>query len=130
MSEGEPLPSPAYEPRDAEPRVIAITAASLAAILALGIAVGALARPGDAGRRAAAVPAGPDAFFQHGPDARTGVEESWAEIGRAVQGHLAGYAWIDRQAGTVRIPIDRAIDLVCEEQKPRPPESAARGARP
>ena len=27
---------------------------------------------------------------------------------------LNSYAWIDRSAGTVRIPIDRAIDLLAE----------------
>jgi len=29
---------------------------------------------------------------------------------------LGGYAWIDRDAGLVRIPIDRAIDLLIAER--------------
>jgi hypothetical protein len=28
---------------------------------------------------------------------------------------LSGYAWVDRDAGVARIPIDRAMDLVLEE---------------
>ena len=30
---------------------------------------------------------------------------------------LGGYAWVDRKAGIVRIPIDRAMDLVAERTK-------------
>jgi hypothetical protein len=41
---------------------------------------------------------------------------------------LHGYAWVDRQAGIVRIPIDDAIDLVASRGLParadraQPPE--------
>ena len=38
---------------------------------------------------------------------------------------LDGYGWVDRKAGVVRIPIDRAIDLVAERACPR-----ARGREP
>jgi|SRR5271157_90497 len=44
---------------------------------------------------------------------------------------LNSYAWIDKQQGTVRIPIDKAIDLLAKKGLPsRPgdgPESAASG---
>ena len=29
--------------------------------------------------------------------------------------HLHGYAWVDRKAGVVRIPIERAMELVAKE---------------
>jgi hypothetical protein len=32
---------------------------------------------------------------------------------------LFGYGWVDRKAGVVRIPIDRAIDLVARRGVPR-----------
>src|SRR5215213_5504510 len=32
---------------------------------------------------------------------------------------LAGYGWVDRQAGLVRMPIDRAIDLVARRGVPK-----------
>jgi hypothetical protein len=31
---------------------------------------------------------------------------------------LRGYGWVDRKAGKVRIPIDRAVDLVAERGLP------------
>lgn len=34
---------------------------------------------------------------------------------------LHGYAWVDRKAGRVRIPIERAIDLVVERGAPPRP---------
>ena len=32
---------------------------------------------------------------------------------------LGGYGWVDRKAGVVRIPIDRAIDLVAQRGVPQ-----------
>jgi len=42
---------------------------------------------------------------------------------------LASYAWIDKQQGIVRIPIDRAIDLLLERglPVPRPTEDQSTG---
>ena len=31
---------------------------------------------------------------------------------------LSSYGWVDREAGVVRIPIDRAMDLVAERGLP------------
>ncbi len=33
------------------------------------------------------------------------------------QAMLSGYGWIDRNAGTAHIPIDRAMDIVAARQK-------------
>lgn len=33
---------------------------------------------------------------------------------------LEGYAWVDRQAGTVRIPIERAMQLLAERRSGEP----------
>ena len=38
-----------------------------------------------------------------------------AEIDR-----LSSYGWVDRRSGTVRIPIERAIDLVAAEAEEKP----------
>ncbi len=32
---------------------------------------------------------------------------------------LAGYGWVDRKAGVVRVPIERAMDLVAERGVPQ-----------
>ena len=38
---------------------------------------------------------------------------------RALEDHvLSTYAWVDQDAGTVRIPIDKAIDMVAEKGLP------------
>ncbi len=34
---------------------------------------------------------------------------------RQKEADAAGYAWIDQQAGTVRLPIDRAIELTARD---------------
>ena len=33
----------------------------------------------------------------------------------AEDAHLHSYAWVDRKAGAVRIPIERAMELVAKE---------------
>ncbi len=46
-------------------------------------------------------------------DARDGLD-----LRSRQEGVLERWAWIDRDAGTARIPIDRAIDLVLSEPAP------------
>ena len=44
---------------------------------------------------------------------------------------LSSYGWVDRPAGVVRIPIDRAIDITLERGFPvRPQAAAPSGGRP
>jgi hypothetical protein len=46
---------------------------------------------------------------------------------------LTSYAWVDKRAGIVRIPIDRAIDIVVGQGLPAPPPQATpepQGATP
>jgi hypothetical protein len=117
VTDADPLPRPRYEPRDAEPRVIAATAAVLAAVIATCIAVGVFAY--GSGRRAAQSRSGAAGLFQNGVHQETSVEETWNDMARA-RSNLSGYAWVDRKAGVVRIPIERAIDLVCSGQTSAP----------
>jgi hypothetical protein len=37
---------------------------------------------------------------------------------------LASYGWVDRANGVVRIPVDRALDLVAQRGLPKRPDSA------
>jgi hypothetical protein len=115
MSDEGPLPRPKAQEVDANPRLVAALAAVLALIMALGLLGGRLF----IGRTAPAAEAslrGADQLFQHGVQATTDVERSWEEIGRSTPAAAQGYAWVDRSAGIVQVPIGRAIDLVCEEQ--------------
>ncbi len=43
---------------------------------------------------------------------------------RAAEDALAtSYGWVNRETGTVRIPVDRAMDLLAERGLPAPPEA-------
>jgi hypothetical protein len=111
---------PGHEDSDAHPRFVGMVAGALVALMAAGLLVGwGFAAAG----RGAAQNSRVSSPFQDGPRARTDVDRAWAEYERDTRVHLSGYGWVDRPAGVVRIPIDRAIDLVCAEeaQKSAPP---------
>jgi hypothetical protein len=112
-----PPPNPGHEGSDASLRLIGI----LAAALALGVGVVLLAGYGifSAGRssRELAPGLGRAAAFQSGPEERTSTEQAWVEIAAETRRNLHTYGWVDRSAGVVRIPIDRAMAIL-EEPKP------------
>jgi hypothetical protein len=56
------------------------------------------------------------------PQPRHDLRE-WLARERAL---LGGYAWVDREAGVVRIPIERAIEILEEEGLPARDEPAPR----
>jgi hypothetical protein len=113
MNGEDTLPRPKAEKEDADTRIVATIASSLAIVVAIGL-LGGLFTLGRTRPRA-----GTDELFQHGVVAATDVQLSWDAIDHAPSASPAGYAWIDRQAGVVQVPIDRAIDLVCAEQNSR-----------
>jgi hypothetical protein len=41
---------------------------------------------------------------------------------------LATYDWVDQKAGTVRIPIDRAMELIAQRGLPMRTQAVAEGA--
>lgn len=115
MNEDDPLPLPSAEDTDAQPRLVASIAGSLGVLVALGLVAGHLA----AGRPAVGAGAslrGQEELFQNGVEAMTDIDRSWAKIDRSPGAAPGGYAWVDRKAGIVQVPIERAIDLVCSEQ--------------
>jgi hypothetical protein len=118
MNEEDPLPRPKCEREDAHPVVPAVLAGSMAVIVAVCLLCGFLIA-GRTGNRASGLP-GPEGIFQHGPQERTDIDRAWDTVNGSGGTVPDTYAWIDRQAGIVQIPIDRAIDLVCAEQKPEP----------
>ena len=50
------------------------------------------------------------------PLLQTNPGQHLATMRRAEDSLLQGYAWIDRQSGTVRIPIARAMDLIAAQR--------------
>jgi hypothetical protein len=112
-----PPANPGHESSDASLRLIGILAAALAlgvsAVLLAGYGIFAAGR----GSRALAPELGRPAAFQSGPEERTSTEQAWVEIDAETQRNLHTYGWVDRSAGVVRIPIDRAMAIL-EESKP------------
>lgn len=112
MSEAKSLPPPRYEPADASPRYILIGGSLLGLGVVLSLIISALLyRAGDQGRRVF----NSAQSFRHGPAEKTGIALDWAEQDRLVRAHLEEYGWVNRPAGIVRIPVDRALDLVAAE---------------
>jgi len=104
-----------HERSDASLRVVGWTAGSLALGVAAALAVGLALFRGHASVRPAA-PAAPVDRFQHGPEERTSVEEDRAQLQKQTIAHLSAYGWVDRSAGVVRIPIERAMTLEAERE--------------
>ncbi len=117
-------PRRAHEPTDASPPAVIATAAGL--VLALGVTVvlvswlyaaltgqGVRLRPPEAGlqdpvtARETAAPA---------------LEQALRALRRAEDQRLHTYGWVDREAGVVRIPIERAMGLIAERGLPARPE--------
>jgi len=112
-------PTPGYEVRDASIRAVGLTALAMV----IGV-LGSLALAREILRLQPPAPAlGGEGSFRHGTEARSDIARAWAEQDATVCDHLERYAWVDRTAGIVRIPIDRAIDRMLadeQERKARP----------
>jgi len=63
------------------------------------------------------------------PRLQTAPEQELAQM-RADEDQLLGtYGWVDRDAGQVRIPIDRAMDLIVERELQAPEPAAQSDAK-
>lgn len=66
-------------------------------------------------------PALPEAREPHlppGPQLQTEFTADIEALRRSEEELLDRYSWIDREAGRVRIPIERAIELIAEGERP------------
>jgi hypothetical protein len=106
-----------FEPTDASPRGIVIVTASLAVGIALSfLAASWLYRAHDAERPRDRVESFANSF-RHGSEERSSIEKTWSELEPETQAHLRGYHWRDREHGVVQIPIERAMELIAEENR-------------
>jgi hypothetical protein len=53
------------------------------------------------------------------PDLAEAGQRKLQELRAAEQEQLEGYGWINRTDGVVRIPVDRAMELLVKESQPR-----------
>lgn len=102
-----------YEPKDASIGVIVFATATVIGGILLSIGVSAVIY-GMRYSHTSATGARQTSFI-HGPSERSSIEKDVTALRADVASHLGGYDWIDRKSGTVRIPVDRAMDLVAEE---------------
>jgi|GEM_PF-2346804 len=111
-----------YETRDASVGLIVASAIILAVgIVACLVVAGLLMRDNLSESHAAA----PELVFQHGTAEESSIVRDWRAQDAAVRDHLDHYAWQDRDAGFVRIPISRAMEILAAENAGQP----AKGAR-
>lgn len=59
------------------------------------------------------------------PELQVNGREDFQEMYAAQRGELETYAWQDRKAGVVRIPIDRAMDVLLQKGLPVLPQAPA-----
>jgi hypothetical protein len=101
-----------HEPGDVDAAPIVLAAAGLAAILVLvaGVSLGSyrLLRPHHADTAPAAPAEIPAPRLQSAPTS------DLSALRRQKNAMLDEYRWIDRRGGVVRIPIDRAMQLLAE----------------
>ena len=119
-------PDAGHERQDVNPRVIMIAGFVLAAVLVL-VAIGAgflllhYARR-EATRSAPESPLAESYGRQVPPEPRLQANPlgDLRALRAEEDGLLHGYGWVDRKAGKVRIPIERAIDLLAERSAGKP----------
>ena len=65
-----------------------------------------------------------------GPRLQVNPDRDIERLRAAEKTHLASYAWVDPDAGVVRIPIDRAMQMVASGQVPATGQVPAAGQVP
>lgn len=121
MNPAESLPPARYESGHGRPPVVWVTGAGivLGLVLILLIAAGIYRSH----YRATEIPLSSHEIsfaFENGPQASTGVARDWLAQDGLVHDHLKTYAWVDRPKGVVRIPIERAMELLADEAAKKP----------
>ena len=115
-----------YESNDASLRVIAVAVGVLVFWVAGSLAAAAWFY--QAHTRASVPNAGwaRQTSFTNGPSQRTSIAQDVAAMDEETARHLGTYAWINRDAGIARIPIDRAMELLLQRGLPTRTEPSTR----
>jgi hypothetical protein len=117
----QPVATSGHEHRDVSPATVVRWMIGIFVLLVVSAAaMWLLLGRYDRNLAAESPPASPLAGYgpQEPPEPRLQVDPA-ADIARlhaVEQERLAGYGWVDRNAGTVHIPIDRAMQLFTEQR--------------
>ena len=129
MNPADPLPPARYEPTDGLPRAIAFTGCGVALGVALVLLTSGWIYHSHYGASQSTRGRGAEFAFENGPHVTTGVARDWMIQDKAVSDHLKLYAWIDRPTGIVRIPIERAMELIAVEIREKSADHAENWSR-
>jgi hypothetical protein len=118
-----------YETGDMTPRQIAGAAAALfvGLALSLGVVAGAAAWLNHSERQPPATALETQPITPPWPRLEVNGRNARQVVEATAQRRLQGYAWVDRQAGTARIPIERAMQLLAARGWPDKPGAAPAG---
>lgn len=117
---------PAAEPRDASPRAIVWFGAGLMLTLVVAFAVVHFFEKALRRDVPITTPAPTAAFGS--PPLQTVASEDLARFRGEQARKLHSYGWVDRRKGIIRIPIERAMDLIAERGLPA--RAPAQGGKP
>jgi hypothetical protein len=136
LGDGRDNPEVRHEPSDVNPRAVGVFGAGLVVLAVLIHVVLAVlfayfddrARRAQPPRSPLAPTAAPQRLFE--PRLQTAPTRELREKLAEEEKVLHSYGWVNREAGVVRIPIDRAIDLLAERGLPARPQPATSSGRP
>jgi hypothetical protein len=114
-------PKRAHETKDANIRNLIIFGICLALMVIGGLVVSRGVFHYFAGHQGLGPPASPFEnvrMLPPGPRLQVRAPQDLARYKRAQEEILNSYGWVDRQAGIVRIPIDRAMDILLQKGLP------------
>ena len=121
-----------HEESDLDARVVARLGAVLAAVILALMAATYWIYNFSVARRTASYPAPPPLAYTREPvpEPRLQVDEprELRELRAAEDDALHGYAWVDKERGLVRMPIDRAIEVLAQRGLPARAQAPARKA--
>jgi len=123
--------SPGYETRDVNTRAVLVFLAVLFVVLVVALFVTWLVFRYYSVAEQPPVPASPFADVRElpsGPELEVHARQNLLNAYAKQQQELENYAWEDRNAGIVRIPIERAMDLLIEKGLPVLPAGAGNDA--
>lgn len=110
-----------YERKDVEAGTITwIGILLMLVVLVAGFLLWGLFNSFSASETASDAPQSPLAASQTPPEPRLQPNETaqWQEVHATAEATLNSYSWINRGSGSVRIPIERAIDLLAQRGLP------------
>ena len=117
-----PKPQAGYEPSDMTPRQIGYSAVALFAGIGISAGIVAALLGLLAHRQREVSPLMTTPQTPPWPRLEIDARADRASVETAAARQLEGYAWVDRAAGTVRIPIDRAMEILVTRGWPEPPK--------